>query len=631
MSEPKISLFSKHKYLFPLILAVVAFAVFSNTLGGDFVYDDTRQILKNPLIQDASLFGKALVSDVWAFKGDGSTAASNYFRPTFVLWLIFNFQLFGTNSFGWHLLNVLLHTGVCVLSFLLLKKWKADDLTAFAVALIFAVHPVHTESVAWISGAPDLLFAVFALSSFWFADNFSLRYAAESGKAHGAKYYLDLLFALVFYAFALGAKEVGLLCFPVFALIFASRTGKANALKLTVPFAVCAVLYFVARYFVIGALAHPTEDAVGLREAILTIPSMFVFYLKQTVLPLSLGANHPLRPLEGFDFVGFVLPLLVSIAALTAFYFLAKRSFVQKIGLAIFVLTLLPAMNATAFPAEQIVHDRYLYFPLLGFLMLVLPEISEIFVKIFKENARAIFVSVIILLSFALALKTYFYNRVWTNELALWQHTVEIDPNSSFNRLQLGAVLLEKGRTDEAIEAYDKSIEVRPSALAYLGLGRIFLAKKEYEEAVFNARIVIEMPRENLNAYTLFQAYELETLALAQNNKLAQAEQSLIRARKELPLYYAALTEKLAVVLYQQNRKQDALKELESAKNQAKVEFLPSSKTVLLRLGMLHFELGNREESKKTLQEYLKITASLRDEITLSDRKQALELLKKLN
>ena len=93
----------------PLILiALVAFVVFANSLGGDFVYDDTRQILRNPLIQDSKLYGKALVSDVWAFKGDGTVAASNYYRPTFVAWLIFNFRIFGTNPFGWHLLNVIL-------------------------------------------------------------------------------------------------------------------------------------------------------------------------------------------------------------------------------------------------------------------------------------------------------------------------------------------------------------------------------------------------------------------------------------------------------------------------------------------------------------------------------------------
>lgn len=630
MSEKESPAFIKYQFLFPIILVIVAFAIFANTLNGDFVYDDKRQILKNPLIQDASLYGKALTSDVWAFKGDGSAAASNYYRPTFVLWLIFNFQLFGVNPFGWHLLNILLHVGVCVLAFLLLRKWNLNNLTAFSIALLFAVHPVHTESVAWISGAPDLLFGVFFLSSVWFADNFAKRYSKESNEKHGAKYYLDLIFALVFYAFALGSKEVGILCFPIFMLIFAKESGKQNAIKLTIPFTIFAAIYFVARFFAIGAISHPTEDAVGFRQMIFTIPAMFVFYLKQTIFPLWLGANHPLRPHSDFDIDDFLLPLIISIAALILFFILAKRSFVQRIGFAFFILTLIPAMNATGFMFEQIVHDRYLYFPLLGFLMLIFPFIAEMFAKIFGEKRKFAFILAVIFLAIPLSFKTFLYNKVWTSELSLWKQAVEIDVKSAFNWSQLGAILSEEKRTDEAIEAYNNSIDVRPTALAYLGLGRNFLAQNQFEEAVFNARIVIEMPKEKVNAYTLFQAYELETLSLTMNNKLPQAERSLIAARKTLPIYYAALTEKLAVVLYQQNRKQDALRELESAKNQAKTEFLPTSKTVLLRLAMIYFEMGNREEAKKVLQDYLKLTGSLSDELSINDRKQAFELLKKL-
>ena len=74
------------KWIVPL--ALVCFVVFANTVGGEFVYDDTRQIVRNTLIQDTSLIWKALTSDVWAFKGDGTQAASNYWRPTFTLWNI---------------------------------------------------------------------------------------------------------------------------------------------------------------------------------------------------------------------------------------------------------------------------------------------------------------------------------------------------------------------------------------------------------------------------------------------------------------------------------------------------------------------------------------------------------------
>ena len=76
---------------FAALIALIASAVFANTLGSGFVYDDNRQILMNSLIQQPENFSRALTSDVWAFKGDGTLTASNYYRPVFVGWLIVNF------------------------------------------------------------------------------------------------------------------------------------------------------------------------------------------------------------------------------------------------------------------------------------------------------------------------------------------------------------------------------------------------------------------------------------------------------------------------------------------------------------------------------------------------------------
>lgn len=617
----------------PLVLiAIVAFVVFANSLGGDFVYDDNRQILRNPLIQDSTLYGKALTSDVWAFKGDGTIAASNYYRPTFVAWLIFNFKIFGFNPFGWHLFNLLLHIGVCLLAFLLLRRWKVSPVSALAISLIFAVHPVHTESVAWISGSPDLLFGVFLLGAFWFAENISQKYTKPSEEKQKSVWSnrFDLIIALILYAFALGSKEVGILCFPLFFLIFAKFTTKINALKLTIPFVLLAVVYFAARWLALGAISLPTEDGVGFKETILTVPSMFVFYIRQLIFPVWLGANHSLRPISEINLLEFGLPLLISMAAIVLFWLLAKQSFVQKFGFGLFILTLAPAMNAMAFPSEQIVHDRYLYLPLLGFLLMIFPYLAELFEKYFKAKKDFALILLTIIISLPLAVKTVFYNQVWKTDLALWSQTVTIDKNSAFNWSQFGAVLSENGRIDEAIEAYNNSLDLRPSALAYYGKARNLLTQNKFEEAIFDIKTILETPNDKINAYTLYQAYELMTAVLIQQKRYGEAQKYLFEARKRLPIYYAALTEKLAVVMYQAGEKTSALRELESAKNQAKTEFLPESKSVLLRLGMLYAEFSRKQEARESLVEYLKLTNQMQDKISLGDRQQAINLLKQL-
>ena len=624
------------------IIAAVAFAIFANSLTGEFVYDDVRQIIRNPLIQDNNLIGKALTSDVWAFKGDGNYTASNYWRPTFTAFNILSFRLFGVEPFGWHFLNLLLHAGVCVLVFLLLRRWNLSSNLSFIIALIFAVHPVHVESVAWIAGSPDLLFGAAFLGSLWFADKFA---AEKKGTIY-------LIAALVLYAFALGAKEVAMLCFPVYFLIFSYRQDvstieentkkkkssdeqitierKTSVFNTTLAFGIVAIAYFFIRWAILGRISQPAENAANLFGAILTAPSVFVFYLKQISCPVTIGTNYPLRAVESFDVFRFVLPLVISVAALVLFYLLAKRSFVQKVGLALFILPLLPTMNITAYGPEQIVHDRYLYLPLLGFLLIVFPYLAEILEKTFPEKSEKFLLIIGIVLSVPLAVQTFINNEYWKNEIALWEHNIKVDPTSSFSFSQYGYALLEKEKYAEALEAFNNSLDIHSSAITLMGRARANIYLNNYEEAVWDLQTIIESPDKDLNAYTLYQSYESLALALSQNGKNDRAESILRDARKRLPIYHAALTEKLAITLYQQNRKGEALKELEEAKAQARRELLPESKNIFLRLGMLYGEAGQKDRSREALTEYMRITNGLNDKESTQNRKIADNLLKQL-
>ena len=352
------------------LIVVVCVLVFANSLGGEFVYDDTRQVVQNTLIQDNGLIWKALTSDVWAFKGDGTVVTSNYWRPTFTAWQIVNFRLFGLNPFGWHVMNLILHCGVCVLVFASLRRWGHSALIAGAITLLFAVHPVHVETVAWISGAPNLLFALAFLGSLWFARSF-----AETKKSR------YLVFCVLLYAMALGAKEIGIVCLPIYYFVFASVAKKNKKEKKSQPgtqmplltLASVAAIYFVLRWVVLAGFSQPPEGAVGLREAILSMPSMFAFYLRQALFPLWMACNYPLEPVSQIGIANFVIPLIVSLVALAALSYRVKDNRETRLAAALFLLPLIPAMNAAVFNPEQLVHDRYLHLPLLGILMLIVP------------------------------------------------------------------------------------------------------------------------------------------------------------------------------------------------------------------------------------------------------------------
>lgn len=601
------------KWLLPL--AAVCIAVFASSLGGDLVYDDTRQILRNPLIQDNSLIRKALTSDVWAFKGDGTVAASNYWRPTFTLWNIVCFRLFGANPVGWHAVNVLLHAGVCVLAFVLLRRWAYASAIAFAIVLIFAVHPVHVESVVWIAGSPDLLFTLAFLGSLWFATAY-----------RGSRSNIELALTVVLYLVALGAKEIGIFCLPIYYFVLAERPAGdkkkpgSNNLALML-LAAGAIVYFLIRWGVLGAVSRAPDDPTALVEAILSVPAMFAFYLRQIFAPAWIAANYPLSPVSAPGLMNFVLPLAVSIAALAGLFYLTRTSKRGWLAAGLFLLPLVPAMNASMFPAEHLVHDRYLYLPLLGLLMLVVPLADR---WLTERNI----VIVAILISATLSIQTVRYTGAWANELALWLWTSKVD-DSAFTSTQYGYALADAGRHADAIKAFSAAIAKRPKFRSYLGRARSSISIGRFGDAEKDLALALALPGER-EAYAVYQAYEALGIAYTNQNKFDAAINSLRDARSQLPIYSAAITEKLAVVLYQAGRKADALRELEGAKEQARRELLPESKNVFLRLGMLYAELGRRDEARAHLSEYLALTASINDKLTKEDRVQASRLLQSL-
>lgn len=611
------------------IIAAAAVVVFANALWGDFVYDDIRQIVQNPLIQRSELYGKALVSDVWAFKGDGSQAASNYWRPVFTAWSIVNFKLFGASPFGWHLTNLLLHIGASLLAYLVLIRWAIPRAAAFWISLIFAVHPVHVESVSWISGSPDLLMAVFLLGSFLLLE--TARVDAERTA------YLPLLGSVALFLLALGSKEVAVAALPVYAaIIFLKKNGESDKIKLSAGrppviamamFALSAAAYLAGRMAVVGTFAKQVEDSAPLSAVFLTLPRAVMFYIGHAAMPIWLSPNYSIRPIETFELTAFAVPLLVVAAIFVGFWAAIKANRPGLLGIVLFGSLLAPALVISAFPREQIVHDRYLYLPLLGLLVALWAVLSKLIGEkspTFRKPAIAL---LIVYVGF-LSIQTFLYNRAWSNDLSLWKRAVEVDPNSASNWLQLGATLGGGAPATSVLEAFDRSIAIKRTPLALMGRARILIAAGRVDEAIRDLREVTSMPSAELNAYTLFQSYEALGLALQTAGRIQEAEKELRNARDRLPIYRASLTEKIAVLLYLQGKKEAALKELESVRTAAASELIPAATLVYFRLGMLYVELGRGQEANAAFRQYLERTETLKDAETIAYRKIAADHLR---
>src|SRR6266542_5024866 len=148
------------------ILLVCAVAPYLNTLWNGFVYDDSTQILNNPYIRSVHHLREILITNVWSYRG-GAPGITDYYRPMMLLSYLLWFLLFGVHAVAFHGLNIVLHAAVVITLFQTTERLFKERSVAFAAAAIFALHPIHSEPVAWIAAITDLELALFYLLAFW--------------------------------------------------------------------------------------------------------------------------------------------------------------------------------------------------------------------------------------------------------------------------------------------------------------------------------------------------------------------------------------------------------------------------------------------------------------------------------
>ena len=148
------------------VILAVTFLVFLNSLSGQFLYDDWYQIERNPSIRSWSFLSSVFSQHVWEFaNSDTNVVGGLYYRPIFNLTLLINYQLFGLGVVGWHAVSLAFHLIATAMVFKLARLWTLSRETSALAAIIFGLHPIHVEAVAWASALPDLMLGVFVLAS----------------------------------------------------------------------------------------------------------------------------------------------------------------------------------------------------------------------------------------------------------------------------------------------------------------------------------------------------------------------------------------------------------------------------------------------------------------------------------
>jgi protein O-mannosyl-transferase len=467
------------------ILAITAL-VFVNALDGQFVYDDRFQILKNPTLTSPANIPRMFTQGVWQFLNEGNkSAVGPYYRPLFNIALIFNRQLFGLEVFGWHLFSIAVHAVVVFLVYRLARQWRLSFEVAAASALLFGLHPVHSESVAWVAALPDPLAAVFVLSSLLLYE----RHYHDGRKGTPVTLIASVVLALI----AMLSKEVAVV-FPLFLIAREMLDGNeaklvelaARTARRTAPFFAAIVVYLSMRYYVLGFLRRdePNWLAVPLINVLLTIPSVLLGYARMLLIPYPLGVMYANKYVQSAADNRFWLASLAIVTLLGCALWLVRSSAVGRRALAFMIVFIFPVLNLRAFRQEEsLLHDRYLYLPSIGFCILAAMGIEWLSTR-FAARRDQVFAAATLVSGAILFGLTFYQNFSWQSEVAMTDNAMKVAPRWPYLHNYIGAYHAEQRRFAEAERAYLETIDIDPKYYdAYSNLGDIYREQGKLKDA----------------------------------------------------------------------------------------------------------------------------------------------------
>src|SRR5271157_2819755 len=505
----------RQTWLICLGLALAVLAAYAPVRSAGFItYDDPAYVIANPHVQG----GLSLAGLLWALT---TGHASNWHPLTWISHML-DFRLYGMNPAGHHLTSVALHLANSILLFLLLQRMTKAMWPSAMVAALFALHPLHVESVAWVSERKDVLSALFWILSIWAY----VRFVEESG-AGKAKGKTSYILSVVLFALGLAAKPM-LVTLPFVLLLLdywplqRRQTPIAGLFVEKIPFfilaaASCAVTFFVQRHF--GAVMSLAKLPFGMRLA--NVPVACVRYVAKAFWPAHLAIAYPMLKWPVWAVAGATV-LLLLLSALALWRVRAQPWL--AVGWLWFLGALAPVIGVVQVGMQSMA-DRYSYIPSIGLFIAVVWAARDWGVRL---GARAPMILGVVAAAICLVL-TARQAACWRNDQTLFLHAIQnttgnfiayaglgeyeglhghtnlaisyletsvrINPNYPNSRNNLGKILLREGRDDEALAQLQKAVSLDPDlADARYNLGYALLARGRAGEALdqFQAQVNLQ-------------------------------------------------------------------------------------------------------------------------------------------
>jgi Flp pilus assembly protein TadD len=544
-----------------LLICLLSVLAYANSLGGEFVFDDTEQIVENQDIRSWDNIAKAFTTHVWEFRSQPGRLnvppPLPYYRPLFTIMLTGEFHLFGLWPQGWHLVSLLLHILCSIGVFYVILLASARRLIALFASLLFAVHPAHAESVSWISGMTDPLFGAFFLASFYFF----LKARSASGERTKQRAFV---WSLVLFAFSAFAKETALsLVLLVFGFDLIGSTAKGSerfvkAFKAALPYVAVALVYLVPRYIALGELMwkNPQAPDRPLAYTLLTLPLVVCTYIFHLLWPVGLSVTYNMHFITSKASTGFLLPA-VALALIGTALFIYRKGISREVwqALLLIVVPLVPVLNLGQVSREEyLVFDHYLYLSVAGLGYLVALGTAKLGAlestgdqtTIAGIRRTALAMGAFAVIAAAATAGAAGENRSWADSYSLWSNAARVRPAYWAAHYNVGLALLDAKRFEEArawlvratalkpdeadvadalgraydglgdtpgaIASFKRSIEINPEMFeSYNNLGTVYFKANEYTLAEANFAAAVRLrPDASASRYNLGLCYSRE-------------------------------------------------------------------------------------------------------------------------
>jgi Tfp pilus assembly protein PilF len=509
-------------YVLYIILSLLVALAFANSLRNEFVWDDNQLIINNPKI-NLSLKEIPLVFTTPLWKLGGVVEfQQTYYRPIASLFSVLNYKVWGLNPLGFHLTHIILHLINAIVLYrigLLLftiqdtrcttgeERREKDEgrgtnirrpssiahhpssivnhasWIAFFAASIFAVHPVHNESVGRVA-IGEVIFGFFVILSIYF-------FLKE-------KKYLSWFM----FIFALFSKEAAVMLPFALVILTTHREGIKKGLIALIPYMILVGVYLILRSQVVDTV-FGDKVSQPIFTRILTMLVATFDYIRLLLIPYPVSPFYPARWYASI-FEPKVLIAIVVLALISYLAFKMRRDKVMLFLLSFPFVMLAPVIwRVNTFPIENefvYIAERYLYVPVMSFCFFASRAVIKFFGKK-KWHLISLWILVIILFSVI----TITSNNIWRDDITLFSRIIKESPNALFAHINIGGAFYKKKSLNEAIQAYETVIRLNPYSKAAMNahssIGAIYVDQGRLSEAVSEFRKVLRIDYNNAYAH----------------------------------------------------------------------------------------------------------------------------------